>query len=116
MWLAVVNRRGIKAGTLSEVAASVGLATNSLTYYYRKKEDLVVACLMRSIGALDGVIADVDALLAGRAASNPAVEAKAAAIRAVTARAALFEIADRDAEIEALWEAVPNGTPIEIRP
>jgi AcrR family transcriptional regulator len=58
------NRRGIKAGTLSEVAASVGLATNSLTYYYRKKEDLVVACLMRSIGALDGVIADVDARIA----------------------------------------------------
>lgn len=49
------NRRGIKAGTLAEVAASVGLATNSLTYYYRKKEDLVVACLLRSIGALDGV-------------------------------------------------------------
>ena len=58
---ALFNRRGIKAGTLSEVAASVGLATNSLTYYYRKKEDLVVACLLRSIGALEGVIADVDA-------------------------------------------------------
>ena len=57
------NRRGIKAGTLTEVAASVGLATNSLTYYYRKKEDLVVACLLRSIGALEGVIADVDARL-----------------------------------------------------
>ena len=58
------NRRGIKAGTLSEVAASVGLATNSLTYYYRKKEDLVVACLMRSIDALDGVVAEVDARIA----------------------------------------------------
>ena len=55
------NRRGIKAGTLSEVAASVGLATNSLTYYYRKKEDLVVACLLRSIAALVGVIDDADA-------------------------------------------------------
>lgn len=52
------NRRGIKAGTLAEVAASVGLATNSLTYYYRKKEDLVAACLMRSIEALDAVIDD----------------------------------------------------------
>ncbi|MBL8351718.1 MAG: TetR/AcrR family transcriptional regulator [Burkholderiaceae bacterium] len=52
------NRRGIKAGTLAEVAASVGLATNSLTYYYRKKEDLVAACLMRSIEALDSVIDD----------------------------------------------------------
>jgi len=50
------NRRGIKAGTLSEVAASVGLATNSLTYYYRKKEDLICACLMRSIDAARRVI------------------------------------------------------------
>ena len=58
---ALFNRRGIKAGTLAEVAASVGLATNSLTYYYRKKEDLVVACLLRSIAALDGVIAEADA-------------------------------------------------------
>ena len=51
------NRRGIKAGTLAEVADSVGLATNSLTYYYRKKEDLVCACLARSIEAMDAVIA-----------------------------------------------------------
>ena len=51
------NRRGIKAGTLAEVAQSVGLATNSLTYYYRKKEDLVCACLARSIAALEPVIA-----------------------------------------------------------
>ncbi|MFN3605801.1 MAG: hypothetical protein ACK4SS_01210, partial [Cypionkella sp.] len=46
------------------------------------------------------------ALLAGGMASDPAVEAKAAAIRAVTARACLFELADRDAEVEALWRAV----------
>ncbi len=58
---ALFNRRGIKAGTLSEVAASVGLATNSLTYYYRKKEDLVVACLLRSIAALEAVVTEVDA-------------------------------------------------------
>lgn len=51
------NRRGIKAGTLAEVAQSVNLATNSLTYYYRKKEDLVCACLERSIAALAQVIA-----------------------------------------------------------
>jgi len=50
------NRRGIKAGTLAEVAAAVGLATNSLTYYYRKKENLVCACLERSIDALVQVI------------------------------------------------------------
>lgn len=58
------NRRGIKAGTLAEVADSVGLATNSLTYYYRKKDTLVCACLMRSIEALDRVIADAAAIVA----------------------------------------------------
>ncbi len=62
------NRRGIKAGTLAEVAASVGLATNSLTYYHRKKEDLVCACLARSIDAITQVIhqAAHAATLAGR--------------------------------------------------
>jgi AcrR family transcriptional regulator len=50
------NRRGIRAGTLAEVADSVGLATNSLTYYYRKKDSLVGACLLRSIEALDRII------------------------------------------------------------
>ena len=62
------NRRGIKAGTLAEVAQSVDLATNSLTYYYRKKEDLVCACLERSIAALEQVIAAaaLHAGLAGR--------------------------------------------------
>lgn len=62
------NKRGIKAGTLAEVAASVGLATNSLTYYHRRKEDLVAACLMRSIAAVNQVVAQADRQpsLAGR--------------------------------------------------
>ena len=65
------NRRGIRAGTLAEVAASVDLATNSLTYYYRKKDDLVCACLLRSIAALAQVLTEAAAAappgnLAGR--------------------------------------------------
>lgn len=43
------NAQGVKGGMLSEVAADVGLATNSLTYYYRRKEDLAAACLLKSI-------------------------------------------------------------------
>ena len=54
------NRRGIRAGTLAEVAAQVGLATNSLTYYYRRKDDLARACLMRAIGVVDAVVAEAD--------------------------------------------------------
>ena len=46
------NAQGVKGGMLSEVAADVGLATNSLTYYYRRKEDLAAACLLKSIEAM----------------------------------------------------------------
>ncbi|MBU7590406.1 MAG: hypothetical protein KAF42_14470 [Sphingopyxis terrae] len=63
------------------------------------------ADLNRAINAHPQTLADVDAVLAGRPAGDPAVEAKAAAIRGVTAAAAVFELADRDAEIEALWRA-----------
>jgi AcrR family transcriptional regulator len=49
------NQHGIKGGLLSDLARRVGLATNSLTYYYRKKEDLASACLQRSIDALNGI-------------------------------------------------------------
>jgi AcrR family transcriptional regulator len=49
------NQHGIKGGMLSDLARRVGLATNSLTYYYRKKEDLAAACLMRSIDALNSI-------------------------------------------------------------
>lgn len=48
------NEVGLKGGLLSEVAARVGLATNSLTYYYRRKEDLAEACLLKSMQALVG--------------------------------------------------------------
>jgi hypothetical protein len=44
-------------------------------------------------------------LLAGEATGDPAVDAHAAAIHATTARAQLFELADRDAEVEKLWLA-----------
>ncbi len=43
------NQHGVKGATLADIASSVGLVTNSVTYYYRKKEDLATACFMRSI-------------------------------------------------------------------
>ena len=61
------------------------------------------AALNCAINAHPQTLADAEALLAGRAASDPAAEAKAAAIRAITARARLFELADRDGEVTALW-------------
>lgn len=49
------NQQGFKGATLSDVASKVGLSTNSITYYYRKKEDLAVACLLRSIETVDKI-------------------------------------------------------------
>lgn len=50
------NQHGVKGATLSDVAGRVGLSTNSITYYYKKKEDLVVACLLRSIEVINDII------------------------------------------------------------
>lgn len=58
------NQHGVKGATLSDVAGSVGLSTNSITYYYKKKEDLVVACLLRSIEIINEIIS-----IAAKAAS-----------------------------------------------
>ena len=61
------------------------------------------AALNCAINAHPRSLADADALLTGGAASDPAVEAKAAAIRALIGRAQRFELADRDAEVASLW-------------
>ena len=45
------NALGVRGATLGEIAGSVGLVTTSLTYYYRKKEDLATACFLRAIVA-----------------------------------------------------------------
>ncbi len=45
----ILNRDGIKGMTLASVAARVGLITTSVTYYFKKKEDLAVACLQEGI-------------------------------------------------------------------
>ncbi len=46
------NRSGVKGATLAGVAQSVGLITNSITYYYRRKEDLASACFLRATGVI----------------------------------------------------------------
>ena len=51
------NARGLGGTTIAEVARAVGLTTASVTYYYRKKEDLAAACLMRAIGQMSDSVA-----------------------------------------------------------
>jgi AcrR family transcriptional regulator len=54
------NQQGVKGAMIGDVARSVGLAPNSVTYYFRRKDDLVAACLLRAIEAM-GVAADAAA-------------------------------------------------------
>ena len=60
------NVRGVKGATLGEIAASVGLVTTSLTYYYRKKEDLATACFLRAIVAHEALAVQAAAAHAWR--------------------------------------------------
>jgi len=53
----IINRRGVRGMTLADVAASVDLITTSVTYYFKRKEDLAVACFLASIERFDTLIA-----------------------------------------------------------
>jgi AcrR family transcriptional regulator len=45
----ILNRQGVKGLTLGVAAAAVNLSTTSVTYYFKRKDDLAAACLMRGI-------------------------------------------------------------------
>jgi AcrR family transcriptional regulator len=62
------NQQGVKGTTLADIASSVGLVTNSVTYYYRKKEDLATACFLRAIEVFNAVV--------GKAALERTVQAR----------------------------------------
>lgn len=61
----ILNRDGVKGMTLANVAARVGLITTSVTYYFRKKEELAVACFLDAISRVealvDGAVQESDA-------------------------------------------------------
>jgi AcrR family transcriptional regulator len=51
----IINRKGVKGMTLADVAASVGLITTSVTYYFRRKDALAAACFLDGIARLDAL-------------------------------------------------------------
>ena len=51
------NTRGLGGATLADVAQQVGLTTTSVTYYYRRKEDLAAACVMQAIECMSDLLA-----------------------------------------------------------
>jgi AcrR family transcriptional regulator len=61
----ILNRRGVKGMTLALVAERVGLITTSVTYYFKKKEDLACACFLAGIARLEALV--------GAAAAAPTV-------------------------------------------
>jgi len=48
----ILNRKGIKGLTLGDTAAAVDLSTTSVTYYFKRKDDLAAACITRGIDTL----------------------------------------------------------------
>lgn len=50
------NTKGLKGTTLNDVAQRVDLITTSITYYYKKKEDLAAACYVLTLQALNAVV------------------------------------------------------------
>ncbi|HEY4367851.1 MAG TPA: TetR/AcrR family transcriptional regulator [Steroidobacteraceae bacterium] len=54
----ILLRDGVKGMTLAKVAASVGLITTSVTYYFKKKEDLAVACFLEAIERFDELVGE----------------------------------------------------------
>ena len=55
----ILNHHGVKGMTLAGVASRVGLITTSVTYYFKKKEDLAVACFLDGIERCDALATDV---------------------------------------------------------
>jgi AcrR family transcriptional regulator len=62
----ILNRKGIKGLTLGDTAAAVELSTTSVTYYFKRKDDLAAACITRGIETLHDL-----AEVANRAATPP---------------------------------------------
>jgi AcrR family transcriptional regulator len=58
---AILNRQGVRGMTLADVAANVGLNTTSVTYYYRRKDDLAAACFMRGLERFEAMVEEAAA-------------------------------------------------------
>ena len=52
----LLNTRGVKGLTLGVAAAAVDLSTTSVTYYFKRKDDLAAACMQRGIAALMQIV------------------------------------------------------------
>ena len=56
----VLNDQGSRGFTVASVAKRLGLHPVSLTYYFKRRRDLLSACLMAAIDRVDALIADAE--------------------------------------------------------
>ncbi|WP_374408818.1 TetR/AcrR family transcriptional regulator [Pelagerythrobacter sp.] len=54
----LINEAGVKATTLSDVARAIGLNATSITYYFSRKEQLVVAVYEETLDLMERMAAD----------------------------------------------------------
>ena len=55
---ALINETGAAGMTLGAVADAVGLNTASITYYFRRRDDLAVACYHRALEEIEVMVAE----------------------------------------------------------
>ena len=56
----IIHRRGLKAMTFADVAERVGLNPTSISYYFKKKEDLALACLLAAAERLQAMLCEAE--------------------------------------------------------
>lgn len=55
-----INAAGAHGMTLGDVAASVGMNATSVTYYFRRREQLAAACYDQSLDRIEGIVTDAE--------------------------------------------------------
>ncbi|TLU71326.1 TetR/AcrR family transcriptional regulator [Lichenicoccus roseus] len=54
----LINEHGVKGLSLAEVASAIGLSNTSITYYFRRKDELAAACFDRALDLLEQQVAE----------------------------------------------------------
>src|SRR5471030_2200460 len=63
----VLNNQGSRGFTVALVAQRLGLHPVSLTYYFKRRRDLLAACLLSTIDRVEALVADAEAAEGPRA-------------------------------------------------
>lgn len=56
----IINRRGVRAMTMAEVANALDLVPTAVGYYFRRKEDLAAACFLESIAVFEELVREAE--------------------------------------------------------